>query len=110
MKRYPAAVLAALALLPLPALADGDVVLKFPANPSTGFHWVLDEAASTGLDLVTVEDRGYGEPETTMLGAPAPAFFAVHCTGMGPVRLVFDYTSPDGSTVAETRAAELTCD
>ena len=106
MKRL-ALILAALAA---PALGGGDVVLQFPANPSTGYHWVLNEVASSGLDLVVVEDQGHGPPESALLGAPAPALVAVRCTGTGPVRLVFDYTSPDGSTVAETRAAELVCD
>lgn len=99
-----------LALVTTPAFAGGDVLLKFPGNPSTGYHWVLNRSVSTGLDLVAVEDRGYGAPETDLIGAPAPALVAVRCTGTGPVRLVFDYTSPDGSTVAETRAEEVVCD
>jgi len=95
---------------PLPALAGGDVILKFPANPSTGYHWVLNEGESTGLDLVTIEGRGYGDPESNLLGAPAPAFFAVKCSGIGAVHLVFDYVAPDGVTIGETRAADIACD
>jgi len=92
-----------------PGLAE-DVILSLPANPSTGYAWVLDEAASTGLDLVLVEDRGYGPPDSTLIGAPAPAIFAVICVAPGPVRLVFDYVSPAGKTVGETRSIEVTCD
>lgn len=92
-----------------PALA-GEIILSLPANPSTGYHWVLDESTSTGLDLVRVEDRGHGPPESNMIGAPAPALFATACLAPGPVRLVFDYVSPDGLTVGETRAIDLTCD
>ena len=94
----------------MPACADSGFMLRFPANPSTGHHWVLNQAQSTGLDLVTIEDKDYGPPGSNLIGAPAPALFAVTCTGSGAVRLVFDYTAPDGATVAESRAAELTCD
>lgn len=93
-----------------PGLANGPHVLEFPANPSTGYHWVLNAAQSSGLDLVVIEDQGYGPPETDRIGAPAPARIGVSCIGSGPVHLVFDQTSPDGSTVAETRAVDLTCE
>lgn len=92
-----------------PALA-GEIILSLPANPSTGYYWVLDEAESTGLDLVRIEDRGFGSPESNLIGAPAPALFTAICLAPGPVRLVFDYVSPDGTTVGETRAVEINCD
>ena len=92
------------------AEANGDVLLSLPANPSTGYAWILNEDQSTGVDLVEIEDRGYGPPESDLIGAPAPALFAVTCTGPGEVRLVFDYVSPSGETVSETRAVALSCD
>ncbi len=90
-------------------LANGDTVLSLPANPSTGYAWILNQETSTGLDLVVVDSLGYGPPETDLIGAPAPALFSVSCTGRGNVRLVFDYVSPDGTTVGETRAVDLVC-
>jgi predicted secreted protein len=91
-------------------LLGGDITLSLPANPSTGYQWVLDEAASTGLDLVRLEDRGHGPPVSGQIGAPAEKLFAAVCRAPGPVRLVFDYVSPDGTTVGETRSITLTCD
>ncbi|GGD37413.1 protease inhibitor I42 family protein [Sinisalibacter lacisalsi] len=96
--------------LPLHANGDGDLSLSFPANPSTGYAWKLDAEASDGVDRVALTDEGFGTPESDLIGAPAPQLFSVRCLESGPVRLVFDYVSPDGSTVGETRVVELSCD
>jgi len=101
--------LAAIALTPASALAETGFTLTFPANPSTGYHWVFNPEKSTGSELVTIEDKGHGPPESNLIGAPAPALIGVTCTGTGPVHLVFDYISPDGSTIGETRAVDLEC-
>lgn len=99
-----------LAALAGPVRAGEPMELTFPANPSTGYHWALNAESSTGAEFATVEDLGYGPPDSALIGAPAPVRFRVSCAGVGAVRLVFDYVSPDGSTVAETRAVELACD
>lgn len=90
--------------------ADEVTLLSLPGNPSTGYAWTLNADSSTGLDRVEIEDRGYGPPESALIGAPAPRLFAVSCTDRGPVRLVFDYVSPDGTTIGETRAVDIDCD
>ena len=104
------ACVAAIALPATPTAANDVTILSLPGNPSTGYAWHINDAASTGLDLVAIESRGYGPPASDLIGAPAPTLFAVTCIGTGEVRLVFDYVSPSGTTVGETRAVEFTCD
>ena len=94
------------------ATTDADstpTVLELPGNPSTGYRWIVDEEASTGLDHVTIEDLGYGEPAKPMPGAPAPFRFQVTCTSPGTVEISFDYLSPDKTTVGQTATHQMDC-
>jgi predicted secreted protein len=83
--------------------------LGLPGNPSTGYRWVLNETASSGLETVVVEMLGYGPPETDLIGAPAIFGIGITCAGTGEAVLQFDYLSPDNSTVAESEIRKITC-
>jgi len=102
-------------------MADAAIVLRspgkgqvievdLPGNPSTGYRWVLNAEASQGLEIVEVEMRGYGAPESDLIGAPAPFRIQVICTLPGQAQLRLDYLSPDGSTVARSEDLHVTCD
>lgn len=82
----------------------------FDGKPSTGYRWFLDEDASTGLGVVDVETLGYGETYTRLLGASAPYRFRIGCEREGRAELVFDYVSPGGASVAETRMLHIVCE
>lgn len=94
--------------LPLPGCAG--TLMQLPDNPSTGYRWVLNEGASSGLDHAELTFEGNGPPESAQIGAPSPANFRLRCTGPGPVRLVFEHIAPDGVTIGETRSKEVNCD
>lgn len=67
---------------------------QIEGNPSTGYIWRLNEGESENPAIVKVEDLGYGEPETKLLGAPAPYRFRI--TGLTPgfAKLHFEYLRP----------------
>lgn len=84
--------------------------IQFDGKPSTGYRWVLNEDGSTGLDAVTVEDLGYGETYTELLGASAPYRFRMTCEKSGLADLQFDYLAPDRSTVSATQTLSIRCE
>jgi len=107
-----AAAVAALALLAAPAAVGQECAetqqsarvgapfeIALPANPSTGYGWRIDKAASAGLELVAIEDRGMGTPSEgkpghPLVGAPASYTWLITPRGRGSVRLVIDYDRP----------------
>jgi inhibitor of cysteine peptidase len=106
--RYAALALAL--LLPLGAAAQersetykkasvGDgFEITLPANPSTGYQWSIDTAASRNLALVTVEDLGTspqpskdGQP---LVGAPVLHSWLVEPQARGTAHLVLVWRRP----------------
>jgi predicted secreted protein len=84
---------------------------QFDGNPSTGYQWKLNEAQSSGLDVVKVESLGYGRPLTKKIGAPAPFLFRITCQSEGNAELHFDYVSPGSAqTVAESHTHWARCE
>jgi len=71
---------------------------QFEGNPSTGYNWQLDAAASDGLDLVKLESLGYasGKKRPGMVGTPAPFKFRITCIKPGSADLWFEYVGPTG--------------
>jgi predicted secreted protein len=95
--------------LVVPAVANGSLEVRLPGNPSTGYQWRLNAETSSGLERVDVESLGYGEPESDLMGAPAPFVFRVVCVSAGAVMLRFDYVSPSGLTISKTAEHEMDC-
>ena len=89
-------------------LAPGtSFVFELTGNPSTGFVWRLNEAASENAGIVKVDDLGYGEAEgkggKKLLGAPAS--YRLRITGLtsGSARLRFEYVRPWVGTPTKTK-------
>jgi inhibitor of cysteine peptidase len=84
---------------------------QFDGNPSTGYKWQLNEAASSGLDIVRIEVLGYDRPLSKLIGAPAPFVFRLTCMAEGFVELQFDYVSPGSEkTVANSHTHWARCE
>jgi predicted secreted protein len=83
------------------------ITVELDGNPSTGYHWELDDGASEDSNLVKVEDLGYAKRELKpgerpLLGAPSKYQFRVTGLEAGNVKLVFLYVkgkdTPPGKT------------
>lgn len=83
---------------------------ELEGNPSTGYTWRLDEAASTGLASVEVKALGYRENTTGLVGAPAQFVFRFTCVAPGDAHLVFAYVGPTGARSDKTHEAWVRCD
>ncbi|MBK8458624.1 MAG: protease inhibitor I42 family protein [Phyllobacteriaceae bacterium] len=83
---------------------------ELEGNPSTGYTWRLDEAASSGLNLVEVAALGYRENTTGLLGAPAQFVFRLTCRSPGEAHLVFLYVGPTGKRSDKTHETWVRCD
>lgn len=95
----------------LPVLAANDemaqvligatTTVQLDGNPSTGYSWSYDAAASEGADLVSVEDAGSSGPalepgQRPVLGAPKKQSFRVTGVAEGAAKLVFRYARAGG--------------
>ncbi len=77
--------------------------VTFAENPSTGYTWAIDPAASEGLDIVAVVDGGHhrGAP---MPGAPGTRRWTLRALKPGHADIVFVYRRPWEQTLSgETR-------
>jgi inhibitor of cysteine peptidase len=91
----------AAALLLAPALAaealrlrPGDSLeFELVENPSTGYSWRLDTAASHGLDHVSITDLGR-RPGANMPGAPGTRRWRIYGLAPGRATMVFAYQRP----------------
>jgi inhibitor of cysteine peptidase len=72
-------------------------VIEFEGNPSTGYKWRVDEAASENLSCVKLLDLGYGKPppsDQKLVGRPAPYRFRIVGVSPGFTKLHFEYVQP----------------
>ncbi len=69
-------------------------VVELQGNPSTGYKWRLDQAGSENPSIVKVDDLGYGEAKTKLLGAPAAQRFRLTGLSAGFAKLHFEYVQP----------------
>jgi inhibitor of cysteine peptidase len=76
--------------------------VTFSENPSTGYLWAIDPAASRGLDIVAVTDHGH-RPGGTMPGAPGERIWTVRALTPGRADIVFVCRRSWESAPAETR-------
>ncbi len=63
-------------------------------NPSTGYRWRLDQAASTDLSLVEISDAGFEAGGGKLVGAPGTRRFRIVARGAGAAVAVFEYLRP----------------
>jgi inhibitor of cysteine peptidase len=72
-------------------LRAGEVrVFELTENPSTGYSWRLDAAASRGLDHVSITDLGH-RPGASMPGAPGTRRWRIRGLAPGRATMVFAY-------------------
>lgn len=107
--RFLALSAAALSISPAQAaqtqrLASGaSTVVTLSENPSTGYSWQLDQAASRGIGpRVTIEDQGH-QAGAALAGAPGVHHWTVHGVSPGRAKAVFVYRRPWEKGIAETR-------
>ena len=85
---------------------------ELEGNPSTGYRWQVNKAASIGLGLIKLEALGYTDSRKTKpgkVGAPAPFKFRITGLKSGSTRLIFDYSRPWEQRPPNTqRTIELT--
>ncbi len=100
----------AAALLPLPAGAQQAIRLSpgesrqltLAENPSTGYTWAINSAASRGLDVVALADDGH-RSGGTMPGAPGMRLWSVRALKSGHAEIVFVYRRPWEPAPIDTR-------
>jgi predicted secreted protein len=67
-------------------------------NPSTGYGWQIDKAASSGLDSIDIEDLGTSpQPQSNgqpLIGAPVIRSWLVTAHKPGNAQLVLSYARP----------------
>lgn len=85
---------------------------QFGGNPSTGYTWKLDAAASRGLGFIKLDTLGYvssRKKRPGMVGAPAPFKFRITCLKSGGADLWFTYVGPTGKR-SRRREVRIRCD
>jgi inhibitor of cysteine peptidase len=85
---------------------------ELQGNPSTGYRWQLNTAASSNLLVVKVESLGYRSESRKpgMVGTPAPFVFRFTCVKAGSAQLIFDYVGPTGKHSGTPHEAWVRCD
>lgn len=78
----------------------------FPENPSTGYTWALDAAASRGLDVAAVADGGH-HPGKAMPGTPGERLWSVRGLAPGHAEIVFVYRRLWEPAPVETRRVDV---
>jgi inhibitor of cysteine peptidase len=76
--------------------------VTFAENPSTGYTWAIDTAASQGLAIIAIVDGGHRRG-ATMPGAPGTRSWTFRALKPGHADIVFAYRRPWEQTPVETR-------
>ncbi len=71
-------------------------------NPSTGYSWRLDAAASKGLDRLAITDQGH-EKGRNLPGAPGTHAWRIEALEPGKATIHFAYRRPWEPAPVETR-------
>lgn len=106
--------LAATILAPAPAhagdrvrIAIGHVEKIFlKENPSTGYTWKIDDAASAGLDILSITDNGHVRGGHAP-GSPGTRHWSLRARRAGHARIVFIYQRPWEPQPVETRSIDV---
>lgn len=88
--------------------------LALGSNPSTGYRWEIDRAASSGLDLIGIEELPAGRPAAArdappLAGAPSDQRWRITARARGPAKLVLVYRRV-WETVAPVKRHDATID
>jgi inhibitor of cysteine peptidase len=77
-------------------LVGGARTIGLTENPSTGYRWSLNQAASRNLALIAIADAGFASRTQgkRIVGAPGTRRFRVTARSPGTALAVFDYSRP----------------
>jgi len=75
-------------------------------NPSTGYTWKVDDAASEGLDILTVTDNGHTRNGHAP-GSPGVRQWSLRARRAGHARIVFVHQRPWEPQPIETRSIDV---
>ncbi|MBG0811361.1 protease inhibitor I42 family protein [Methylosinus sp. H3A] len=94
------------------SLAAGETrTIEFVENPSTGYVWRFDRAASGNPAIVRVGEDGFspsgGESDRPFVGAPGRRRFRVEAVAVGRARLVFVEERPWEKRPVQRRVVEV---
>lgn len=85
--------LAAEAVLRLAPGESRTIALK--ENPSTGYVWRIDRAASSNLDILRIADNGVSRPQSgPPIGQPGVHRWTIGAISKGRARVAFVYGRP----------------
>ena len=71
----------------------GTRVITLKGNPSTGYGWQVNNAASKDLSRVDIADAGFVR-DSKLIGAPGQHRFSITARRPGTAVAVFDYARP----------------
>lgn len=73
-----------------------ETTIELQENPSTGYRWTIDNATSSNLPLLTINDRGFsqGGGSKPLLGAPGIHRWSVTASRPGSATISFTYRRP----------------
>jgi inhibitor of cysteine peptidase len=80
--------------------------LRLTENPSTGYSWRLDTAASKELNRVAVSDAGHKRAAGTP-GAPGERLWIIRGVAPGAATIAFAYQRPWEPAPVETRRVDV---
>jgi inhibitor of cysteine peptidase len=75
-------------------------------NPSTGYTWKIDDAASEGLDILAIADNGHVRGGHAP-GSPGTRHWSLRARRAGHARIVFIYQRPWEPQPVETRSIDV---
>jgi inhibitor of cysteine peptidase len=76
--------------------------IELEENPSTGYRWAVDAAASSNLSILHIGDRGFSQEAggKHLLGAPGIHRWSIEATSAGSASVSFVYRRPWEATFA----------
>jgi inhibitor of cysteine peptidase len=80
--------------------------LRLTENPSTGYSWRLDTAASVGLDRVAISDAGH-KRSAALPGAPGERLWIIRGVAPGAAKIAFAYQRPWEAAPVEKRRVDV---
>lgn len=81
-------------------------IVELPENPSTGYTWRIDRAASEGLGALSIVDGGHLKGRA-MPGAPGRRRWTIRALQPGVATVVFAYQRPWEPEAVETRRVDV---